>query len=529
MSSLPLPEALNPRETLRAALPFLGPPPDLQDLRYLLMDRGVEVADAFYHTIQDSTEAMPFIESAEKLAKLHASLVEWLKAFLSAPPDAHERGLLAIRMTRAHLVIGMPLELTMLGHHNLRRIVLRELLERWPADDRLGLIDATDRLNRAFDYDLLLMVSTYHSGALGRANAVGSRLQDANERLQASVAAQENLLRSTGHELRTPLTAMLGMLDLLQQGAYRTAEAAERAQQDLHGAARHLHTLVDDLMHLSRLDVGKSSFQPQDCDVHEVAEAVARRLQPRFDEEGLQLRVVGEGPIHAHADPERCAQVLSNLLQNALRHTTEGGVEIHFDELPGGSHLLVQVKDSGEGLEPALQARLFEPFSQGTRRQGGLGLGLAISRRLVLGMGGRIRALSDGPGQGSCFEFTLPLPGRHQPPRCEAGDARSSTRILVVDDDAVWRHDMVEWLAAAVPARVLGVGSAATALEIVGQQHFDLILVDVALPSVDGHAHQDGISLLEALACRPASMLAPKWLVSGHPPAFLAAELEQAW
>ncbi len=527
--SLPLPKAFNPRETLRAAVPFLGPPPDLQDLRYLLVDRGEEVAQAFYQSILGSADAMPFIESPEKLAKLHNSLKEWLSSFLSAPPDAHERGLLAIRMTQAHLVIGMPLELTMLGHHNLRRIVQRELLERWPAGDRLGLIDASDRINRAFDYDLLLMVSTYHSGSLGQAQLVGKKLQEVNERLQSSLAAQENLLRSTSHELRTPLTAMLGLLDLQRAGAYATAVEAERAQDDVLGAARHLNSLVDDLLHLSRLEVGKSSFRFEEFDAAEAAAEVCRRFAPRFEPAGLSLQVVHEGPQRVQADPERFAQVLSNLLQNALRHTTEGGVKVSFRTLESNSHMLVQVSDSGEGLEAKMQARLFEPFSQGAQRAGGLGLGLAICRRLVLGMGGRIRARSDGPGHGAFFEFTLPLPGRNLPPACSAGEASASTRILVVDDDAVWRSDMVDWLAAALSARVIGVGSAAQAVEAVDTLHFHLILVDVALPGVEGHAHQDGISLLESLACRASSMLAPKWLVSGHPPEFLAAELEQAW
>lgn len=522
------PASFHPQEVLRAAVPFLGEAPQLEELRYLLLDRADEITAEFYRTITSSVEAAPFIEDEVKLKRLRASLGEWMEAFLSSPPEARERAELAVRMTVTHLRIGMPLELTMLGHHTLRAIMVREIMERWPAGDRFGLIQATESLNRAFDYDLLLMVSCYHAEALGRADAAGAGLRRANERLEQSMQAQEGLLRTTSHELRTPLAGLVGMLRMLKRGVYEGESERNEALDDALGAAHHLQALTDDLLHLARLDLGRDQFQRTDFSLREASEEVLRRLQARAEEEQVELVLEDGADCRVHADRERHAQILTNLVQNAIRHSPGGTIRISMLELPDSGHVLTEVRDNGGGIDPELLPKLFQPFTQ-SAGGGSLGLGLTICRRLVLAMGGRILAESDGPDQGSCFSFTLPMAGREAEANFTAGPADAPLRLLLVDDDAVWSHDIATWLCDELPLYVVSVATAEAALDAVRETRFDLILLDVALPSTSEGRARDGLSLLEELARHPDTLLARKWLISGHDPRFLRSELERSW
>lgn len=522
------PASFHPQELLRAAAPFLGEAPQLEELRYLLLDRADEITAEFYRTITSSVEAAPFIEDEVKLKRLHASLGEWMAAFLSSPPEARERAELAVRMTVTHLRIGMPLELTMLGHHTLRAIMVRELMERWPAGDRFGLIQATESLNRAFDYDLLLMVSCYHAEAVGRADAAGAGLRRANERLEQSMQAQEGLLRTTSHELRTPLAGLVGMLRMLKRGVYESEAERTDALDDALGAAHHLQALTDDLLHLARLDLGRDHFLRSDFELREASEEVLRRLQARAEEGSVALVLEPGDACPVHADRERHAQILTNLLQNAIRHTPGGEVRIVLQSLPESGHVLTEVRDNGQGIDAELLPKLFQPFTQSSGG-GSLGLGLTICRRLVLAMGGRILAESSGTGAGSCFSFTLPMAGREAEANFSEGPDDAPLRVLLVDDDAVWSHDLATWLCQELPLQVIAVSTAESALEEVRKARFDLILLDVALPSTSEGRARDGLSLLEELARHPDTLLARKWLISGHDPRFLRAELERTW
>jgi two-component system CheB/CheR fusion protein len=203
---------------------------------------------------------------------------------------------------------------------------------------------------------------------------------------------------------------------------------------------------------------------------------------------------------------------------------------VRISAMPGGGHVLTEVEDSGTGIEPDHVTRLFDPFAQGAEAGGnGLGLGLAICRRLVLRMGGRIRAHSQGIGHGSTFEFTLPAAGRRTAVPEEFGDPASPWRILLVDDDAVWRNDLGQWLAQELPVHVTAVGDPEDALRRAGQVPFKLFILDVAFPTEEGERGFDGMELLQTLALSPSSMLTPKWMVSGHGRLFLSSELRHSW
>lgn len=522
--------AAGPRQLLVQADRYLGAPPALDDLAELLEPGIPEIVASFYKRLRADPRAWTFIDGEARYRRLHASLGAWLQAFLRNPPDASERAELAIRMAEAHLVIGMPLELTLMGHELLRRLLLTELGRVWPAADRDGLVDALDRLHRAFSWDALLLVATYHSVSLARERASGQRMIELNQQLQESLRGQENLVRTTSHELRTPLTGLLGLLNLMKRGIYRDPEERRRAEEDVYGAARHLLALVDDLLHLSRLDLGKAGFQPERFDFVAASQEVLRRFRHRFEELGLALRLDAPLALEVYADRQRHAQILSNLLQNALNHTFQGEVVVELAALPSGGHVTTRVRDTGTGIETPLLARLFDPFAQGAEAGGnGLGLGLAICRRLAMRMGGRIRARSAGIGHGATFEFTLPAAGRRDAVLETAGDPASPWRILLVDDDAVWRRDLAELLAGALPVHVTAVGLPEDALQRATAVPYKLLLLDVAFPTEEGARSFDGVELLQALALNPATMLTPKWLISGHGRDFLEAELRRSW
>lgn len=524
-----LPQA-GPRQLLKEAQAYLGDPPDLSDLAVLLGDAIPAVVEGFYAKLREEPRAWSFIDGEARFQRLHRSLGAWLHGFLHNQPDTTQRAELAIRMAEAHLVIGMPLELTLLGHQLLQRLVLAELGSRWPSGDRPGLIDAIERLQRGFSWDSLLLVATFHSVSLARERASGERLTELNQQLQESLRGQEALVRTTSHELRTPLTGLLGLLNLMKRGVYEDEQERNRAEEDVYGAARHLLALVDDLLHLSRLDLGKAGFQPRELELGPATEEVLRRFRHRYEELGVSLGLGGDDGLVAFADPQRHAQVLSNLLQNALNHTFQGEVVVSLSAIPGGGHILTQVSDSGTGIEPSQVDRLFDPFAQGAEAGGnGLGLGLAICRRLVLRMGGRIRVSSQGIGHGSTFEFTLPAAGRRQAVPEQFGDPSSAWRVLLVDDDAVWRNDLAEWLARELPVHVTAVGDTDDALQRAGAVPYKLLILDVAFPTEEGARGFDGMELLQTLALSPATMLTPKWLVSGHGRDFLGAELRHSW
>ena len=528
-----LPPSFKPRELLVAAQPFLGPPPDLSDLRYLMVDRGPEISEHFYATVLSSPEASKFIAGAEELQRLLASLERWLQAFFASAPSRKERAELAVKMTAAHLEIGMPLELFILGHKSLRRILVRELMERWPAGDRLGLIDANERLNQAFDYDLLLMVTCYHGSALAASQSSARQLEMINAQLQQSLAAEESLLRTTSHELRTPLAGLVGLLNLVRRGAYETKEQEQSALDDVLGAANHLLALTDDLLNLARLDLGRTRFEFQNFNAKEVAEEVVRRFEPKATELGLTLKVTSAEEVGMRADRDRFEQVLSNLLQNALRHTAEGEIEVRVEVLDASGLVKTSVCDSGEGIPPALMPHLFKPLTQEQdaqeRRAGSLGLGLTICRRLVLAMGGRIWVDANGPGEGATFAFTLPVAGSSLELPKHFGTSNTERHFLVVDDDASWATDFSTWLAEDLNAKVTAVSSAAHALEQARFHAFDLIMVDAGLPSHEDGRIVDGFDLLKELVHLPDAMFTPKWLVSGHQAEMLAQELEGEW
>lgn len=246
-----------------------------------------------------------------------------------------------------------------------------------------------------------------------------SKLQDREQRLQVEARQKDLFLATLSHELRNPLAPLSSCAELLRlelAGGCDQARLRE-IQEVFQRQLQHLVRLVDDLLDLSRINCGKIVLQPRSVTVREVMEDAARLARPNIESRRhtFDLRIPNE-EIWLHADPARLVQVFSNLLNNASKFTEMGGsVAFEADRTVEGVRLVVT--DSGIGLAPESLSKVFEMFTQidssDGRKQGGLGIGLNLAKRIVELHHGSIEAHSAGLGQGSRFDVRLPIADKH--------------------------------------------------------------------------------------------------------------------
>jgi signal transduction histidine kinase len=302
--------------------------------------------------------------------------------------------------------------------------------------------------------------------------------------------AKDEFLAMLGHELRNPLAPILTALQLMR---LRGVSGADREREVIERQVRHVVSLVDDLLDVSRITRGKVQLKRQPI---ELADTVAKAIEmtsPAIEERQHVLDVSVPKGIVVDADPGRLAQVVANLLTNAAKYTDAGG-RIGIRGAVEGSDAVVRVADNGVGIEPDMLPRIFDLFSQGRqdidRSQGGLGLGLAIVRSLVQAHGGRISARSAGKGKGAEFAIAIPLAvttGCEIPPESPPQTARAArgVRVLVVDDNADAAELLAESLrAVGHTARVAFDGP--TALDEARTFRPDVAILDLGLPVMDG-------------------------------------------
>jgi PAS domain S-box-containing protein len=231
--------------------------------------------------------------------------------------------------------------------------------------------------------------------------------RSAREAAQQASDAKSRFLARMSHELRTPLNAVLGFTQLMllnDDPAQREARL-----RHVHAAGRHLLSLIDDVLDLTRLDAGELRFEPQALDLAQQVAAVLPLVEPLREARGLTIDVHG-GAVTALADPLRLRQILVNLLSNACKYNLPGG-RIDIDLVREGRSALLIVQDTGRGMDQEQQRSLFQPFNRlGIEREGieGIGIGLSIVKSLIERMGGSI-AVQSHPGRGSRFEVRLPL------------------------------------------------------------------------------------------------------------------------
>jgi two-component system CheB/CheR fusion protein len=330
----------------------------------------------------------------------------------------------------------------------------------------------------------------------------------AEDAVRDALQRRDDFLGTLSHELRNPLSPIRNALALLRRGPPLDAATA-RAIAVIDRQSAHLSRLVDDLLDVTRIARGKVQLRRAVLDLRGLVQRTVEDHRAAFEAAGVALTLdAGEAPRWVDADPTRVAQVLGNVLGNALKFTGRGGqVAVALREEGGAVRLAV--RDSGAGIEPELQARLFEPFSQGTqtlaRASGGLGLGLATVKGLVELHGGTVAVVSPGPGRGTEVTVTLPQTGAPSPGPAPVPAPSSRRRVLVVDDNvdgAVTLKDVLEASGHEVRVAHHGPGALQVAREFLP----DAVVCDLGLPGMDGFA------VARAIRADPA--LAPTHLVA---------------
>ncbi|MFP5285639.1 MAG: response regulator [Thermoanaerobaculia bacterium] len=325
--------------------------------------------------------------------------------------------------------------------------------------------------------------------------------REARAAAEAAGMMKDEFLATLSHELRTPLNAIVGWVRLLRSGSLdpeKTVRALETIERNANSQAR----LIEDLLDVSAIISGKMGLELRPIRLAPVLEAALDAVRPAAESKSVRLeRSFGPEADLVQGDPDRLQQVVWNLLANAVKFTPEGGVVRTTLEQWGGRVRIV-VSDTGRGIDPAFLPFVFEPFRQAdgslTRSHGGLGLGLAIVRRLVELHGGTVSADSPGPGGGATFIVEIPLrpeiEERREKNRWESGEPGGlecppqlhGLRILVVDDEGDAR-ELLATLLRDCSAEVEACASVREALAAFERFRPEVLISDLAMPEEDGY------------------------------------------
>ncbi len=335
-------------------------------------------------------------------------------------------------------------------------------------------------------------------------------LAEAKEAAEAASRAKTEFLANMSHEIRTPMNVILGMTELLREKI--SDPELKRYLTTLDNSGRVLLQLLNNVLDISRIEANKLEMRTQAFDPAVLLDEVRSVMSVPAEEKGLtfRMRLENDLPPVLVNDPDRLRQVLINLIWNAVKFTATGGITVTVggSTETGGPAMRVMVADTGPGLAPGERERLFEPFTQGASpvsgRPAGTGLGLAISKRLVDNMGGVI-AVESMPGQGSCFSFTLPsLPADEAiqpatPAPNEVASSRETTRRRVLlAEDSTANQELLRLFLKNEPYDIELATNGSEAVDLFAPGRFDLVLMDMEMPSMDGCAATEALRRQEA-------------------------------
>ena len=379
------------------------------------------------------------------------------------------------------------------------------LLAAW-AGVRAGLLAAPAPALYLLALALLLTAIAHERRAREREH----ELTRERELAEARSRAKTELLAQVSHEMRTPMNAVLGFSDILARSPLRPEQA--HYVEVLGHAGRQVFALINDLLDSARIESGRLELASQPFNLVDLVELQLELLRERAQSQGLWLRVFARSgaPGWVLGDAQRVAQIVTNLVGNAIKFTRAGGVTVELARHAQGL-VLISVQDTGIGIAPDRLERIFQPFEQAdaaiAREFGGTGLGLSITRSLARLMGGDVSVRSR-LGEGSCFEATLDLPDARPPlhdlaePRAERIAPSRALALLLAEDNDV-NVLVIEGMLAPLGHHITRVSDGLQALAALRDGEFDLVLMDMQMPGMDGLAATREWRAVEAAQGRP--------------------------